>query len=887
MANKGSQWRKWDLQIQPIKDEWFCNLDGKDTQIKNATRDYLLKAIEKNIDVIAITDHNCGKAIDCALQLIADENLNLVVLPGVEIDVNMGFQILLIVNPAYKEKIGKQTWKDTINHLLNHTCKLSSPVIGTDGQAEPINGDVHDIIDQICKEDIGIPIFAHSQSVKGLFKKTTADNRKKFFEQCEIGRYFFAIDHKTNADIKATIKVLKGWKVNSNNIALIKTSDAHKASDVGSVFTWIKSEKTYEGLKQIVYDPSSRISTNDNEPIPPNNIIDNITFKIPSNSKITIKQKHGVDKEEVFCFAGLNNTLHLSPYFNCFVGGRGSGKSTILNFLGQYSKDPNSSKLFWENLRPSFSLTDRNVFSFEGVEVFEFIGQSEVENFATNQEAFTDAIYQRANLQSENKLDESETKLTTLLEKLKTYESIIDTLEDLRLQKTIKAIDKKTMENGITITKSEKYSKIIEQITTKTNNKQELHRWRIAVEKLRASIASIQETHFSDLDDSESDTTIKELSKPYREAIEKAKSNIQGALDLLTEENFSELVSKETTFNNEIEGHEKELSELLTKAGLTEENVLQIKGAPQKIVTLGEEIKKLDKAIGDSEKELQKYEDTLVSLDKAKTEYEKIIGESIKPLVTILKDQAKENKKQDIKNIGLKYFFDKNQAWKDIAKDFYDYFSKEHSDRERSDSLKSYIVDNKEVFSGSLDKIVEALKKEENQSGYIKFLRDVFIKESNYNQFRIIRDSHLNNAVLHKRIQVLYDNRDIESASFGQKCTAVMVILLLFGNYPLIVDEPEAHLDSSLIANYLVPLIKRKKSNRQLIFATHNANFVVNGDAEKIFVLKNTTGVTEIIETTIEDLNNRTELLKLEGGKEAFEKRGEKLNIHKRYVPVL
>ena len=40
--------------------------------------------------------------------------------------------------------------------------------------------------------------------------------------------------------------------------------------------------------------------------------------------------------------------------------------------------------------------------------------------------------------------------------------------------------------------------------------------------------------------------------------------------------------------------------------------------------------------------------------------------------------------------------------------------------------------------------------------------------------------------------------------------------------------------------------------------------------AEKIFILKNETGITEIIETTIENLNNRNELLKLEGGREAF-----------------
>lgn len=890
MANKGSQWRKWDLQIQPIKDEWFCDVDNKETEIKYATRDYLLKAIEKGISAVAITDHNCGKAIDCAYQLIADENLNITVLPGVEIDDNSGYQLLVILNPAYKDKINKNTWNESINHFLNHTCNLSSPVINSDGQAKSINGDVHEVIDQICKEDIGLPIFAHCQSVKGLFKKTTASNRKEFFNQCEMGRYFFALDHKTDADIKATIKVLKGWKVNPENIALIKTSDAHKASEVGTSFTWIKSELSFEGLKQIVYDPKSRISITDTEPIPPTNIIDNVTFNIPGDAKISIKQKSGVTKEEKFCFSGLNGTFHLSPYFNCIVGGRGSGKSTILNFLGQHSKDPASSRTFWDKLKPSFTTLDKSIFSFEGVEVFEFIGQSEVENFATNQEVFTDAIYQRANLQSQGKLELCKKKLNDLLDGLKSYESIVDTLEELKSTRGNKNVEKKTMESGVAITKSKTYSKIVDQITNKTNAKQELYRWRTVVEELRGSIDSINESYLiSSIDDVEDDTPseVKELSKPYRKAVEKAKKNITAAIDILAGKKFEELSKKEKGLETEIEGHEKELSELLTKAGLTDENVIQIKSAPQKIVTLNEEIKKLDKAIGDKEKELQKYDDTLSNLQKAKSEYEQIIKDSITPLVKILEAQADENKKQDIKNIGLNYFFDENQAWRDIAEDFYDYFSREHRDRERSDVLKDYIVSNKTTFSGTLKDIREFLAKEEKQGEYIKFIKDVFSKEPNFNQFKIIRDCHLNNVISHKRVQVLYDNKDIENASFGQKCTAVMVILLLFGNYPLIVDEPEAHLDSSLIANYLVPLIKKKKNNRQLVFASHNANFVVNGDAEKIFVLKNNTGVTEIIETTIEDLANRTELLKLEGGKEAFEKRGEKLNIHKRYVPVL
>ncbi len=883
--NRGSEWRKWDLQIQPIKDEWFSDLANKTAEITNATRDYLKKAIEKGISVVAITDHNCGVAIDRALEIVEGEKLDITVLAGVEIDVNTGYQILVVFNPLYKEKIGKQTWKETIEHFLNNICHLSSPVFNANGQAESINGDIHEILDKIYKEDIGLPIFAHSQSNKGLFKKTTGANRKKFFDNAVGGKYYFALDHKTDDDLSETIKIIKSWSFDPNHFALIKTSDAHQASVVGDGFTWIKSEKTYEGLKQIIYDPQSRVATQEKEPIKPNNAIDSITFKIPKGAKINVKQKDGTEKEEPFCFANIQDTFFLSPFLNCFIGGRGSGKSTVLNFLGQHSKDPSSSNFFWEKIQPSFNTADRNFFTFDGVEVFEFIGQSEVESFATNKEAFTDAIYERANILSDGLLEKDELKLSQLLKKIASFQFVIESIKESATEMEAKEKEKKTLENSIKVTQSQEYADIIGIITKKSNQKQQLESWRTAVDELRESISGLKEQHFvldssndNNSEDSQATADTDDITKQYQEAYSKAQANIEKAGEVLDRKNFKALIQKEEGLSKEIETQEKELSKLLKKAGLSDENILQVKSAPQKLVKVNDELSKIKKRIEDKKKELGEYNSILEEAKRVKLEYEKVIGDSIKPLVTTLEEQAKENDKEDIKDIGLAYFFDLQQAWKEIASDFYSYFA-EHHDSERTDLLKGYIVENKEIFAENQEKILSFLAKEEKKVGYMKFLKDVFADESNYKVFQFIRDKHLNDVSKHKRIQVLYDGKDIERASFGQKCTAVMVVLLLFGNYPLIIDEPEAHLDGSLIANYLVPLIRRKKNNRQIIFATHNANFVVNGDSEKIFILKNETGITEFIETTIEDLENRDELLKLEGGREAFKKRGEKLHI--------
>ncbi|MDZ7721056.1 MAG: hypothetical protein U5K72_19705 [Balneolaceae bacterium] len=78
----------------------------------------------------------------------------------------------------------------------------------------------------------------------------------------------------------------------------------------------------------------------------------------------------------------------------------------------------------------------------------------------------------------------------------------------------------------------------------------------------------------------------------------------------------------------------------------------------------------------------------------------------------------------------------------------------------------------------------------------------------------------------------------------------------------------------------MVTLIKERKQHRQIIFATHNANFVINGDSELIHILTmNDDNLTEITPTTIENISHRSNLYNLEGGEEAFKQREKKYNF--------
>lgn len=128
------------------------------------------------------------------------------------------------------------------------------------------------------------------------------------------------------------------------------------------------------------------------------------------------------------------------------------------------------------------------------------------------------------------------------------------------------------------------------------------------------------------------------------------------------------------------------------------------------------------------------------------------------------------------------------------------------------------------------------------------------------------------------------DWKKLHELSKGQKATALLLLLLLQSKTPLIIDQPEDDLDNRFVTSGVVPRIRQSKRSRQFIFATHNANIPVLGDAELIAVLKASGEAgdgqgrldpaemgaldTPMVKPLVEDL--------LEGGKTAFESRRKK-----------
>ncbi|HBG08001.1 MAG: DNA repair protein [Geobacteraceae bacterium GWC2_58_44] len=119
--------------------------------------------------------------------------------------------------------------------------------------------------------------------------------------------------------------------------------------------------------------------------------------------------------------------------------------------------------------------------------------------------------------------------------------------------------------------------------------------------------------------------------------------------------------------------------------------------------------------------------------------------------------------------------------------------------------------------------------------------------------------------------------RPLHKLSTGQQCTAMLHLLLLQNPDPLLMDQPEDNLDNAFIADRIVAELRSAKIARQFIFATHNANIPVFGDAEWIGVFEAQEGQAFLPEESqgaidVTQVRDKAADI-LEGGKTAFNQR--------------
>jgi ABC-type cobalamin/Fe3+-siderophores transport system ATPase subunit len=847
----GSNWRKWDLHFHSQ-----TSYDYKNGSVTD--QDIIDNLVANNVAVVAITDHH---TIDITriknLQKIGSGRIT--VLPGIEfLSDARGDEPIHFIG-IFSEKCNIDfVWKQ-----IESRTELKR-IQGEGKKHNEVYCHLFDTI-KIIKELNGI-VTIHAGSKANSIDNITHSLQHGLAQKEDIARAIdiFELGKEDDLEGYKTKVIPYIVKAIGKRIPMIICSDNHDIKNYSvKQNLWIKADPTFEGLKQILFEPKYRVFIGADAPIDPLIRINKVNLDFPIDSKF---------ENEIFCLAGKNE-IEFSPSFTCLIGGRGTGKSTILNLIHEKLKVGENKFFQTKKIKDASGKmipieTCVTIDNDADEKYIEFLSQNEVEEFAQDYQKLTAAVYTRILKRDDEGLIAKNEGI--LNDKLKEFQLHI--IQKKRLESLKIELEQRTKELGtnkklVESFTSQDYKTIndgLKSITSKLNTlNNSYEQYTSLLQQLNELTTKFKQTSASNLFSQEVDRIVKGIEQLVSDS-----KNVD----------FTLANDERATLEKELIAKRNELRKYLTDKGLTEESQKDISNANIVINSLEAEIERKKQEIIDVQKRIDSFKK--VEVITASANYKNELEKQIKSISSILEQLENET----VKPISLQFEFDNYSATERVFGEFKKLFEGHLArSNHKGDAILWEIL-----FSISPDKLTDkdtllaTIQQYPSASTAKQFLTELFSQESNFEVYKLLCEMTFLNYAAFKRVKVQYDKRPIESSSFGQRCTAVLVILLLLGNNPVIIDEPEAHLDSLLISNYLVEVIKDRKRSRQIIFATHNANFVVNGDAELIHILSidEQTQKTVITSTTIENGATRETLISLEGGREAFIKRESKYQFH-------
>jgi predicted ATPase len=611
--------------------------------------------------------------------------------------------------------------------------------------------------------------------------------------------------------------------------------------------------------------------------VQPLNVIEDLEINLPAGTKIG---------DNDCCFAGEKYSLKLNPSLNCFIGGRGTGKSLLLQLMCSKNDSQLPAADDKNNIVSKITTKDWCDFvKIDGIE-FEYFGQGTIEKFYEDKTKFQKSISDRLKkFWKTEKFTEETVPLSSgcfidaINEKKDILHKVITELEnqidivaakinnDLQIKKLKQDMESK--KKIIDACKDEQYIKLSDENRLLTEKNNFLNNTKMSFNTLLNEINSIS-TNLKKIDTKDEYIDIFYYAEKYNALLD-GLSNLKNVEKSVEKKDFD---AKEMEISTALKTSEYNIQKYFLERGMSRANVDDLARAQKNLINIRDQLSDLEDKNCIEEKELSdlKYE-----AETAKKEYYDVMSTILKQTQTIL--QSKENK--EISNLTFEYRNDEAKMFSDFAK-----FIKEKTEVNENDfksvlRKRASLHENELVGANILEDI--CLNEAKSTKSSEKILNFFNSNDRNKKLYDLNYLLCMNNAIKYEIFNTMYQGKNLEDLSFGQRATAIVLTLLLFGNKPLIIDEPETHLDQRFVANDLVNIIKEVKNDKQIIFATHNANIVINADAEQIFILKmEDNNKTTISQMTIEDVydqQKKEELLLLEGSLQAFKKREEKYVI--------
>jgi ABC-type cobalamin/Fe3+-siderophores transport system ATPase subunit len=922
--NRGSTWRKWDLHVHtPLSFEHsykFLDRDERSKYNEDIWAKYIdeLKKI-KDVSVIGITDYF---SIDGYKKLIKHHQSELsnfdLILPNIEfrLDVpvknNKKVNYHVIFSDEVKTKLIEREFLNKIQiedytHNKVSLCRENIEEIGQSWKNQDTN------------------LSGSKFHVGCRYVHTSLDDIKQKLEENDkfLGKYLLVLAERgwhtlsPNGQTKPIHKkLLRGsdavfcsnqktisWLLGGGNKNTpekfiheyeslkpsLHGSDAHSFEEicnpVNDKFCWIKADPTFEGLKQILYDPTGRVKIGEQ---PENSWKYSYSLDLVKINNSKISQDLSIEESEIY----FNKNLV------AIIGGKGTGKTALLDLIAN---------CFEDRCKRNGNTIDENSF-VQRIESKEPNLDVEI-GFIGNEDNFCKNVL-------ENKYFEKSQITYFPQGKIDKYSSD-PTLLNKKIQEIIFNNDKiiqKGVEQDFKLLKEE-ISEISNEISEINNKIYDLE--QETSEKILENInreIQIKKGEFINKTDEISnftetlhDYTISKIEEIKEEEILLKSENSK--LDKLKEDLINFKVDLEESINSLNDNIDYFSEKILNNS--FHEPIPKIN--PEKSV---DHIDSVFLVLNDKIKEnisfLTKKQQILEKFSASEQKHAKLIEE----LEDIKKSQKELNLKfgnliektdevVDLEDDRIDLFFNLLSKYLDWDKDYkkiISIFSEDKLDilgevdfKSRIDCDKSSFIDfGQEILhSGKINKYLRVTNREE-LSEFAEELESLIYEDpldkSKLKQYISIL-FNLKNALKDSRndldfynwifgdyfsliTNVYFDGRAMETLSMGQKGTVLLKLFLSEGEYPLIMDQPEDNLDNKFIYTELVGAFKKSKKNRQIIIATNNANLVVNADAEQIIIAEFEKNQIKYSSGSLEDIKTRNNIMRiLEGGKKAFKER--------------
>lgn len=849
MFETGLTYLRTDFHLHTHKDKEFKYSGEENSFVK----EYVAGLKAAGIRLGVLTNHNKFDEGEYKAIRKAARKEDIFILPGVELTVkegSNGIHTLIVFNP--------REWLEGEN---NHIQTFLTSAFATISNPENANAkstfDLRKTFEVLDKYDKDyFIVFAHVDQKSGLFSECSGGLLESLANIASFRKRVLGLQKSTNQKNREQFKKIFGYLP-----ALIEGSDPKCISDIGKGErkTYLKlGEYSFSAVKFALQDYSNRVY--DSVPDIKHGYIQSITFK---GGK----------------FDG--QSLMFSSELNTLIGIRGSGKSAIIEVI-RYILDLNPQtdsdykKSLVKNIlgsggKATIAAVDKHgkkytisrisgekttvvdedgkdisispISLFDGVQYY---GQKDLSNSADHE---NDLLYKLGSgrIGKPSNIDDCVRKLCEATAQLLDVNKLPEQINEEKARKS-------EIEHKQVIFNEKGVAEKLEKQTSYNLDLTKLESAKYRISKVRSSVLNAYK------DNKEVSSALVEYKSKYNSAVisraKKILDSIDEQLDTIGDA-IEKIQVYEDKFGEVLQELSNEISKLSEEFAAIKRDIKDDTLDADTYVQLSNELVKTEERLKSLTEKSNSREAIESTFKEAARQRNDFLQEQF---CNYEKETKRINDSQDKLRIGITFKGDRDAFKAKMKSDFKGTGISELKCQRLSENFSDYVDLIEDWILSDGDRLKENL----TNSEYSKLCDKL------RNGYQDMMEYQVQN-----KVEIYYHDKLLKQHSVGQRASAlILFILTQEDNDIIIIDQPEDDLDNKIIYDEIIRAILKKKPDIQFIFATHNANIPVLGDAERVLVINYNDTSIDVSSGNIDLSDTHKQIVDImEGGEDAFEKR--------------